>query len=474
MQKVAVYSATRNLYPYMLPAVKSLLLNSDVEKIYFLIEDDDFPEPLPSEIECINMSDQKWFPETGVNYNRYFTYMAYLRAALPKIFPDLDVILSLDVDTIAVSDISDIWDMPLDDCYFSASREKFKTTPELPYYNTGVCLYNLKKMRDDGMDDRVIDMVNTVSLICPEQDALTQLCKGMIHEMPGEYNATNYTTFSEDPKLIHYAGMPNWFDQPELMEYSKYTWDDIAEYRKTKNFRETKKGHIRPMYMIHTCPQRKWYVDGYLLPSLVEQGIDKDDIIIWNDGDGVGNLESFARSAKWIGKTQTYLGGIWHLQDDVVISKQFKEITEKENKGIVCGFCNLQFDGGGVNRVGIMPVAFAWLSFQCIRLPNIYVKKFADWYYEDVVPNKRYSEWTADGKNDDALWRIYMVEKHPDECAYNMMKNIVDHIDYLIGGTIINGHRKGEQRRAYWWDEPDTITELEKKIAEYNAVSSNG
>jgi hypothetical protein len=45
--KVAVYAGTRNIYKDMLPSVKSLLIHSDVDKIYFLIEDDIFPYELP-------------------------------------------------------------------------------------------------------------------------------------------------------------------------------------------------------------------------------------------------------------------------------------------------------------------------------------------------------------------------------------------------------------------------------------------
>ena len=37
-------------------AAKSLLEHSNVEKIYFFIEDDIFPYALPQEIECINVS----------------------------------------------------------------------------------------------------------------------------------------------------------------------------------------------------------------------------------------------------------------------------------------------------------------------------------------------------------------------------------------------------------------------------------
>ena len=54
--RAAVYGGTRNVYERMLPAMKSLLMNSNVEKIYFLIEDDIFPYELPKEAECINVS----------------------------------------------------------------------------------------------------------------------------------------------------------------------------------------------------------------------------------------------------------------------------------------------------------------------------------------------------------------------------------------------------------------------------------
>jgi hypothetical protein len=40
----------------MIHAAKSLLKYSDVDKIYFIIEDDEFPYELPPEIECKNLS----------------------------------------------------------------------------------------------------------------------------------------------------------------------------------------------------------------------------------------------------------------------------------------------------------------------------------------------------------------------------------------------------------------------------------
>lgn len=55
MSRAAVYCGTKNLYKDMLIAAKSLMVNSSVEKIYFMIEDDKFPYLLPSCIKCINV-----------------------------------------------------------------------------------------------------------------------------------------------------------------------------------------------------------------------------------------------------------------------------------------------------------------------------------------------------------------------------------------------------------------------------------
>ena len=123
--KAAAYCATRNLYHDLIPSVKSLLLHSDVGKIYLLIEDDNFPEYLPPECECINVSQQKYFIPGGPNWNRKWTWMVLMRCARSKILPpDLDRVLSLDADTIVEMDISDLWDLDLTGWYLAAAGER--------------------------------------------------------------------------------------------------------------------------------------------------------------------------------------------------------------------------------------------------------------------------------------------------------------------------------------------------------------
>jgi len=147
----------------MIHAAKSLLIYSNVDKIYFIIEDDEFPYELPPEIECLNLSNQTYFRPDGPNYNENLnlTYMVLIRAALAKIFPDLDRILTLDVDTLVRDNISHLWDMDLDDYYLAATREEDLSKEEhRDYINMGVAMFNLKKMREDHIDDKIIAALN--------------------------------------------------------------------------------------------------------------------------------------------------------------------------------------------------------------------------------------------------------------------------------------------------------------------------
>ena len=64
--------------------------------------------------------------------------------------------------------------------------------------------------------------------------------------------------------------------------------------------RELDKGIFErgPRIMIHTCNKREWYVYDFLIPSLIKQGISKDEIKVWHDYKRIGNLQSFIES-KW-------------------------------------------------------------------------------------------------------------------------------------------------------------------------------
>ena len=230
--KAAAYVGTRNVYQDILPSLKSLLINSDVDRVYLLIEDDVFPYELPDCVETINVSDQPYFSHDGPNYHGMkWTWMTMMRAALAKVFPDLDVILSLDNDTIIDQDISEIWDLPIDDYYYAASREPLKSKGGQTYVcdlftQMGVVLYNLKKLRD-GKADEVIDELNRHRYIFAEQDAFNMLCQGYIYPMPSMYNVCDYTEPATYKKIYHFAAIWEWQSFPEVLKYKDIPWEKI-------------------------------------------------------------------------------------------------------------------------------------------------------------------------------------------------------------------------------------------------------
>ena len=73
--KAACYCGTRNLYKDMIPAVNSLLKNSDVDKVYLLIEDDVFPYKMPECVETVNVKDQPYFTHNGPNFKNGWTFI---------------------------------------------------------------------------------------------------------------------------------------------------------------------------------------------------------------------------------------------------------------------------------------------------------------------------------------------------------------------------------------------------------------
>ena len=215
-------------------------------------------------------------------------------------------------------------------------------------------------------------------------------------------------------------------------------------------------------YIIHACPNRMWYVEEYLVPSMKEQGI--ENIIVKCDNDHLGNLESCMR----IFQSLPDDGGSWHLQDDVIICRNFKKRTEELASGIVCGFA--WSNDGNIGYVGtVTPYTMRW-SFPCIYIPNKIAKECASWFYRTAKYNLNYIPMLKDKKYDDWFFREYLRIFYPAYPVVNLEESLVDHIDYLIGGTVTNIERKNKNVYAKWFKDPDLVNELRMKLRGENSM----
>lgn len=211
-------------------------------------------------------------------------------------------------------------------------------------------------------------------------------------------------------------------------------------------------------YIIHSCIQRMWYVENYLVPSMLEQGIEKSIIDIRCDQLGLGCLESCMQIFKTV---IGYNDAAWHMQDDVIICRDFKKLTEQYDEGIVCGFC---YEKDYVNNVGYVKPSSMWWSFPCIRIPNKLAFQCGKWYYESVKYSRKYSEWVRSRKFDDAVFKEFLELYYPDEKVLNLTPNLVDHIDFLIGGTVVNKLRQEQQTRSAYFEDLDLVDKLAKEL----------
>lgn len=217
--KVVVYSGTPNTYGQIAIAMYSLLCHTKVDKIYVLTDGTPFPYRVPDFVEFIDVSGQTYFPKNSINYNNPWSYMILLRLAYTKLFPQYDRILSLDIDTIVDYDISDMWDFPLENYYLAAAHERHKSTPERLYFNMGVAMFNLKKLREDHKDDELIKACLTKRYAFCEQDCINELCEGMIFDMPSDYNVTLFNEVPTNIKIVHFAAIKDYRNEPLFQFY---------------------------------------------------------------------------------------------------------------------------------------------------------------------------------------------------------------------------------------------------------------
>ncbi|HAV89733.1 MAG TPA: hypothetical protein DCW44_00425 [Eubacterium sp.] len=237
-KKVALYTGTRNLYPGMIASVMSLVKHSSVDKVYLLIEDDSIQdyidEPLPDYIVCMNVSEEykKYFKEDSPNMTSRFTYMALMRATVAKLFKQYDKMLVLDCDIIVNENIDELWNIDITDYYFAAAAEpdccKGGKYEKMDFYtNIGVCLYNLKKLREDKIVDKVIKRLNERKYDFMEQDCFNEVCQGYIYDLPSTYNGCNYTIPCNNPKITHFAAVKDWQNKPIVEKYMNMNFKDM-------------------------------------------------------------------------------------------------------------------------------------------------------------------------------------------------------------------------------------------------------
>lgn len=246
---VVAMACTKNWCHYLAVDIYSLLKTTPaVKKIYLLLETDnidDIPEikkvieKYPVELKIVNFNSivDDLIEKRNINRDTIFSNFCFARLALPSIVEE-DKVLYIDTDAIVLKDIYNIWRYDISNYYIAGCKDygiiRDGTYRDLGftgrYVNSGFILMNLKKIREDNLQEKWFKVINEKELKYPDQDALNIVCQDQELYLPTMYNFIRNVTiepqFKELLKVMHYAGPK---EQWVVDKWYHELWYDVEE-----------------------------------------------------------------------------------------------------------------------------------------------------------------------------------------------------------------------------------------------------
>ena len=223
--------ATRNWYIHLATELYAIFKHNKVKKVYLFIEDDNIPYLTDKRIEFINVNNlPEYITSDSPNYNTKYTKASYLRCYFSKVLKE-DKILYLDADTLVVDNIEELWDIDMEDNVLIGIHEPGAWNNHLctygldeTYINSGVLVMDLKKIREEKLDDSMIYLLNNTHYWFPDQDVINLVCRNRIKYVSNVYNSTETTGMVDNAKIIHYIrGRKGWIKgSPRSEIWDKY------------------------------------------------------------------------------------------------------------------------------------------------------------------------------------------------------------------------------------------------------------
>lgn len=236
---VVVYTTSHTVDQYLPTALNSLFIHNPDAFVYIIAEDDKIDcIKRTTNIQIIPKNAIPDFPlTTGPNCNA--KPMQMVRCWLPKILKE-DKVLYLDIDTLVLGSLDNLWNMDIEDCAIAAwpedrdanlimdwcmpPRTRMKYSK---YINSGVVLFNLKFIREHNIDNKWFSILKTSKLPLPDQDAINLSCDGHIKYLDTIYNFGNInyknTCSIEEAKIYHMLNYKFWNNQNSNYKYF-YLW----------------------------------------------------------------------------------------------------------------------------------------------------------------------------------------------------------------------------------------------------------
>ncbi|MCR5265337.1 MAG: glycosyltransferase family 8 protein [Cyanobacteria bacterium RUI128] len=242
MEKINIaFGVTKDWLEYTYTTICSVLSNgADNEHQFFImcdIPEEEFkkdfetfqkrlnyPRISPRYIEMDNSDFE------GIVHDERVGVSALYRLRLPSL-TDVDKIVYLDSDVVILDDISKLWNYDIENYLVGAVEDKYSDLmtcradlrDDEIYFNSGVMLMNLKKFREEKLEEKIFDKLKESGNDYSDQDVLNYICQNRVLYLPLKYNLMLTT---DDPNAFpkrkdEYAQALN---QPVILHYSIKPW----------------------------------------------------------------------------------------------------------------------------------------------------------------------------------------------------------------------------------------------------------
>lgn len=258
--------------------------------------------------------------------------MTYARLLIPELLNNEDTCLYLDGDLLVRRDVSELYYGVINNCrfhdnylaacadspmqmgkghFFDEHRRILGTTDLTGYFQAGVLVMNLKRIREDDLKEQFARLYDN-PYVQVDQDILNLTCKGHVMELPEEWNVMQYD--------IHTGRLRLHWDEAACKKEEDYAIIHFA-------------GSEKPWKHIETKWEKEWYHFASLLPDCKDSANFRTrlDKVITEQGTDTGREIPEYRLAD---TTQCVIYGFTE------ISKAFYDVLVKESRCNPICFCD--------------------------------------------------------------------------------------------------------------------------------------
>lgn len=222
----------------------------------------------PCKISFIKINETLFNDYKQIKTHKYLTLPAYYRLKLPSLLPEIDKIIYLDCDTIVCSDLSDLFNIDINNFALAGvldiNKKMLKKNPK--YFNSGVLLINLKYWRENNIEEQLLQYTkdNIDNITLGDQEILNRFLAGKTKIIEDIWNIqssnfTNRSSYANNPKIIHFvaknkpwSGNSYSFHKNEYFKYLQLTPWKLNENDLRTALKSTAISYIkyRPLFLL--------------------------------------------------------------------------------------------------------------------------------------------------------------------------------------------------------------------------------